>query len=162
MAHFAELKLKQDPTGFTNNMLQVVERVVVVGNDTSINGGFLKDNDMHVDAETWCNNFFKGGTWKQTSYNGTFRKQYAGEGHIYHVESDKFISPQPHASWALDANHDWQAPVTYPTEKTNKSVSWDEENLRWHAAEDLEGTAPFDYFYWDVPTLAWIQYTPSE
>ena len=35
MAHFAELKQKQDPTGFTDNQLWVVERVVVVGNDVS-------------------------------------------------------------------------------------------------------------------------------
>ena len=34
----------------------------------------------HADGETWCINFFKGGTWKQTSYNNNFRKQYAGIG----------------------------------------------------------------------------------
>ena len=33
MAHFAELKTKADPTGFTSDTHQVVERVVVVGND---------------------------------------------------------------------------------------------------------------------------------
>ena len=33
MAHFAELKSKVDPTGFTSDSHQVVERVVVVGND---------------------------------------------------------------------------------------------------------------------------------
>ena len=33
MAHFAELKTKPDPTGFTSDTHQVVERVVVVGND---------------------------------------------------------------------------------------------------------------------------------
>ena len=82
MAHFAELKSKVDPTGFTTDTHQVVERVVVVGNDIPANGGTLGDNDMHVDGETWCSNFFKGGSWKQTSYNGNFRKQYAGIGYV--------------------------------------------------------------------------------
>ena len=108
MAHFAELKTKVDPTGFTTDTHQVVERVVVVGND-------CVPSDMHIDGETWCINFFKGGTWKQTSYNHNFRKQYAGMGYTYDAAKNKFLSPQPYSSWALDANDDWQAPITYPT-----------------------------------------------
>tara|TARA_R110001606_G_scaffold325507_1_gene472176 strand:+ start:171 stop:344 length:174 start_codon:yes stop_codon:yes gene_type:complete len=53
MAHFAELD--------ENN---TVLRVVVVGNDINTSSGPLGDNDMHVDGETWCINFFKGGIWK--------------------------------------------------------------------------------------------------
>ena len=97
MAHFAELD--------KNN---VVLRVVVVGND-------CVPSDEHVDGETWCIDFFKGGTWKQTSYNNNFRKQYCGIGYTFDAAKNKFISPKPHASWALDANDDWQAPITYPT-----------------------------------------------
>ena len=108
MAHFAELKTKVDPTGFTSDTHQVVERVVVVGND-------CVPSDMHQDGETWCINFFKGGIWKQTSYNHNFRKQYAGIGMIYDPVKDKFLAQQPHASWSLDSNDDWQAPITYPT-----------------------------------------------
>ena len=108
MAHFAELKTKVDPTGFTSDTHQVVERVVVVANDEV-------PSDMHVDGETWCINFFGGGTWKQTSYNHNFRKQYAGIGYVYDSTKDKFISPQPFASWSLDSNDDWQAPIAYPT-----------------------------------------------
>ena len=33
MAHFAELKAMTDPTGFTSDSHQIVQRVVVVGND---------------------------------------------------------------------------------------------------------------------------------
>ena len=115
MAHFAELESKVDPTGFTTDTHQIVKRVVVVGNDVATAAGPLGDNDMHVDGETWCVNFFKGGTWKQTSYNGNFRKQYCGIGYRYDSTKDKFLSPQPHASWSLDSNDDWQAPITYPT-----------------------------------------------
>jgi hypothetical protein len=143
MAHFAELD--------NNN---VVLRVVVVGND-------CVPSDEHIDGETWCVNFFKGGTWKQTSYNNNFRKQYAGIGHTYDAAKNKFIGPQPHASWALDANDDWQAPVTYPTVTTYGSndpldiykISWNEENLRWIATEMLD---PINNFNWDASALAWV------
>ena len=108
MAHFAELESKTDPTGFTSDTHLVVKRVVVVGND-------CVPSDEHVDGETWCVNFFGGGTWKQTSYNNNFRKQYAGIGMIYDPVKDKFLGQQPHASWSLDSNDDWQAPITYPT-----------------------------------------------
>ena len=146
MAHFAELKTKPDPTGHTSDTHQVVERVVVVGND-------CVPSDMHADGETWCINFFKGGIWKQTSYNNNFRKAYAGIGMVYNPVKDKFLSPQPHASWALDASDDWQAPVTYPTDTTDKFISWNEENLRWTATDKSD---PVNNFNWDASALAWV------
>tara|TARA_R110000787_G_scaffold1907_1_gene8036 strand:- start:1359 stop:1793 length:435 start_codon:yes stop_codon:yes gene_type:complete len=142
MAHFAELD--------DNN---TVLRVVVIGNDIAANGGTLEDNNMHVDGEKWCIKFFKGGNWKQTSYNGNFRKQYAGIGSIYDSVKDKFLSPQPYTSWALDANDDWQAPVTYPTDTTEKRISWDEDNQKW-IAKDFQD--PINNFNWDASTLAWV------
>jgi len=105
MAHFAELETKVDPTGFTSDEQQIVKRVVVVGND-------CVTSDMHIDGETWCINFFKGGVWKQTSYNNNFRKSYAGIGMVYDPVKDKFLAAQPYASWSLDASDDWQAPIT--------------------------------------------------
>ena len=143
MAHFAELD--------NNN---VVLRVVVVGND-------CVPSDEHIDGETWCIDFFKGGTWKQTSYNHNFRKQYAGIGYTYDAAKNKFLSPQPHDSWALDANDDWQAPVTYPTITTYGSndpldiylISWDEDNLRWTATDHED---PINNFNWDASALAWV------
>jgi len=146
MAHFAELKSKVDPTGHTTDTHQVVERVVVVGND-------CVPSDMHVDGETWCANFFKGGSWKQTSYNNNFRKQYCGKGYVYDSAKDKFLCPQPYASWVLDGNDDWQAPVTYPTDTTDKFISWDEPNLRWTATDNSD---PVNNFNWDASALAWV------
>jgi len=153
MAHFAELKSMTDPTGFTSDSHQVVQRVVVVGNDVSTAAGLLGENDMHVDGETWCSNFFKGGIWKQTSYNHNFRKQYCGKGYVYDAAKDKFLSPQPYQSWALDGNDDWQAPVTYPTDTTDKVISWDEDNLRWTATDFSD---PVNNFNWDASALAWV------
>ena len=142
MAHFAELD--------NNN---VVTRVVVIGNDIPANSGTLEDNDMHIDGEKFCIKLFKGGIWKQTSYNNNFRKQYAGIGYTYDAAKNKFISPQPYTSWALDANDDWQAPVTYPTDTTEKTIYWNEENLRW-IAKDFQD--PRNNFNWDPATLAWV------
>ena len=119
MAHFAELESKTDPTGFTSDTHLVVKRVVVVANDEV-------PSDEHVDGETWCVNFFGGGTWKQTSYNNNFRKQYAGIGMIYNASKNKFLALQPYASWALDGSDDWQAPITYPsvTDDGEETPSW--------------------------------------
>ena len=142
MAHFAELD--------SNN---IVTRVVVVGNDVTTADGPLGSNDMHVDGETWCVNFFKGGTWKQTSYNHNFRKQYCGKGFTFDAAKNKFISPQPYTSWALDGNDDWQAPVTYPTDTTDKRISWDEDNQKWTATDNSD---PVNNFNWDASGLTWV------
>jgi hypothetical protein len=142
MAHFAELD--------NNN---VVTRVIVVGNDVETAAGPLGENDMHVDGETWCQNFFKGGTWKQTSYNHNFRKQYCGKGFTFDAAKNKFISPQPFASWALDGNDDWQSPVTYPTDTTDKFISWDEDNQKWTATDNSD---PVNNFNWDASGLTWV------
>jgi hypothetical protein len=126
MAHFAEL----------NGSNQVV-RVVVVGNDIATANGPLGENDMHVDGETWCKNFFKGGTWKQTSYNNNFRKQYAGKGFTYDEAKDKFICPQPYPSWSWDdVNQQWIAETHY-NEETNQydqNWVWDTSTLTWVSA----------------------------
>jgi len=153
MAHFAELKSEVDPTGHTTDTHQVVQRVIVVGNDVTTAAGPLGENDMHVDGETWCINFFKGGTWKQTSYNHNFRKQYCGKGYTFDSAKDKFISPQPYDSWALDGNDDWQAPVTYPTDTTDKFISWDEAGQKWIATDFSD---PVNNFNWDASALAWV------
>ena len=144
MAHFAELKAIKDPTGFTEDSHQIVQRVVVVGNDVDTAAGPLGENDMHVDGVSWCINFFNGGIWKQTSYNHNFRKQYAGIGMVYDPVKDKFLGQQPYASWSLDDNDDWQAPITYPsvtddgqeTPEWLYSISWNETKYQ---ADNTQG-----------------------
>jgi len=131
MAHFAELESKIDPTGFTNNTYQVVKRVVVVGNDIPTSSGPLGENDMHIDGENWCSNFF-GGTWKQTSYNSNFRKLFAGIGFTYDSAKDKFLRRQPFASWSLDSNDDWQAPINYPSITDEGDISIMKYNIKWN------------------------------
>jgi hypothetical protein len=164
MAHFAELKTKVDPTGFTSDTHQVVERVVVVGNDVTTAAGPLGENDMHQDGETWCINFFKGGIWKQTSYNHNFRKQYAGIGMIYDPVKDKFLLPQPYASWSLDGSDDWKAPITYPSTTSGSGftyiISWNETKYNadndtgWEATKSNDDAETKTVYNWNGS--AWV------
>jgi len=115
MAHFAQLD--------ENN---VVIQVIVVANEELLLDG--------VENETkgimFCKSLLGDDTrWVQTSYNATFRKNYAGIGMSYDPIADHFFTPQPYPSWTLDANAKWQAPVSYPTDK--KPYTWNEETLSW-------------------------------
>ena len=70
------------------------------------------------------------GRWVQTSYNGRFRKNYAGIGYTYDEARDAFIPPQPHPSWLLNENTcRWDPPVPYPTD--GGVHQWDEDSGSW-------------------------------
>ena len=157
MAHFAELESITDPTGFTSDTHLVVKRVVVVGND-------CVSSDEHADGETWCVNFFSGGTWKQTSYNNNFRKQYAGMDMVYNTSKNKFLNQQPFASWALDSDDDWQSPITYPSviEGSNfiYDIEWNEtkynanNNTGWEATKSNDNAETPTVYNWNGS--AWV------
>ena len=125
MAHFAQLD--------ANN---VVTQVIVVGNsDTADANGVEKE---HIGA-AFCEKLF-GGTWKQTSYNGSIRKNYAGIGYTYNADIDAFVPPKPYASWVLDTETaQWNAPVAMPedagTGEPPKRYTWDEATTSWVAVE---------------------------
>ena len=69
------------------------------------------------------------GTWVQTSYNGNFRKNYAGIGYTYDETRDAFYTPQPYPSWTLnETTCQWEAPTPYPDEG---NYAWDEDTLSW-------------------------------
>jgi len=72
------------------------------------------------------------GTWKQTSFNHSWRKMYAPVGGRYLADADVFIHAQPYPSWTLDANHDWQPPTPMPAE--GGPWYWDEVTLSWVSA----------------------------
>jgi len=121
MAHFAKLD--------SNN---VVTQVIVVANkDTADAEGVGKE---HIGV-AFCERLF-GGTWKQTSYNGNFRKNYAGLGYNYDFGRDAFIPPKPYNSWLLvESTCQWEAPVPMPADANTgeppKRYSWDEATVSW-------------------------------
>jgi len=68
--------------------------------------------------------------WKQTSYNGIMRKNYAGIGYTYDAQRDAFIPPRPYTSWLLDEETcQWTPPIPYPT--YDKPYIWNESTLTW-------------------------------
>ena len=101
MAHFAKLD---------NN---TVTEVIVAEQDF-INSGAVGDSFL----------------WVQTSYNGNFRKNYAGVGHTYDKTRDAFIAPKPYPSWTLvEDTCQWQAPTAMPDD--GQAYTWDEDTTSW-------------------------------
>jgi hypothetical protein len=164
MAHFAEIEQKTDPSGFTTGQKWIVKRVVVVGNDIPVGLTTLGQNDMHVEGEEYCNKLFKGGTWKQTSYNHNFRHRFAGRGMVYDETNDVFYPQQPYASWTLNTTTwKWEAPVAYPTilsvemdkgtgdgiETVHYNIYWSEATSQWLA------TLVDDQYEWNPTTSQW-------
>ena len=96
MAHFARI----DENG-------VVQQVVVVDNkDTSDASGIEKEPIGAAHLEK-----ILGGTWKQTSYNGNIRYNFAGVGYSYDPINDAFIAPMPdcgHETLFLNAQKRWE------------------------------------------------------
>ena len=75
MAHFAELD--------ENN---VVLRVIVINNAELLDANGAEQEAL---GQAFCTNLL-GGNWKQTSYNGNIRKNFAGVGFTYNPVLDEF------------------------------------------------------------------------
>jgi hypothetical protein len=116
MAHFAKLD--------ENNV--VLEVNCVHNNDLLVNGVEMESKGVAFLVQ-WSGGY---PFWKQTSYNGRFRKNYAGIGYTYDAQRDAFIPPQPFQSWALNEDSClWQPPTPSPTD--GKMYDWDETTLSW-------------------------------
>ena len=117
MAHFAQI----DENNF-------VTQVIVVHNNecTDENG-----DESEATGVAFCKSLFGPDTrWKQTSYNGNIRKNYAGIGYYFDGMRDAFVPPRPFPSWSLDeATCRWNAPTPMPTD--GKMYQWDEDTLSW-------------------------------
>jgi hypothetical protein len=79
--------------------------------------------------EIWYGNF-RNQTCKRTSYNGNYRKNYAGIGYTYDPERDAFIAPKPYTKWVLNEETCiWEAPTPYPTD--DKRYVWNDNRGEW-------------------------------
>ena len=56
-----------------------------------------------LNPEIWYSNF-RGQPCKRTSYNGNYRKNYAGVGFTYDAVRDAFIAPKPDNATGFDEN----------------------------------------------------------
>ena len=116
MAHFAQLD--------QNN---VVTQVIKVDNNFCLDGSGRESEQIGV---AYCQSLFSSTEWKQSSYNGNFRKNHAWVGFTYDQQRDAFIPPKLFASWVLDENTCyWYAPISYPAD--GKIYIWDESTTSW-------------------------------
>lgn len=119
MAHFAKL-----------NSDNVVTHVSVVDNWNCVDGSGTEQESIGVAYLQGVHGVHEGVTWKQTSYNGNFRKNYAGIGYTYDAGRDAFIPQKPYASWVLnETTCRWEAPTPMPTD--GKMYVWNESTTSW-------------------------------
>lgn len=110
MAHFAKLD--------ENNIVLSIE--VVMDSDCLDASG----NESEAVGITFLTNLTGHSNWKQTSYNGNIRKRFAGVGGSYDSTNNVFLEVKTYASWNLDSNYEWIAPIAYPSD--GKDYYWDE------------------------------------
>lgn len=116
MAHFAKIGL--------NN--EVIDVLVVANRETMDSQG----NEKESIGVEFLKNLTGHETWIQTSYNGKFRKNYAGIGYTYDQQKDVFIPPKPFASWILNEETcTWDSPIPLPIDE--KNYQWDESTTSW-------------------------------
>jgi hypothetical protein len=122
MAHFASLD--------ENNK---VLKVHVVANFIIKDGDDDEQEQLGID---YLNNlhpeYAPDSVWKQTSYNGAFRKNYAGVDYTYDNALDAFIPPKRKGEESFVLNEDtcqWEAPIPYPDD--GKLYVWNELMSKW-------------------------------
>jgi hypothetical protein len=117
MAHFA--KLDENNVVTEVHVVNNIEMLAADGSESEMMGvAFLI---------RWSGGY---SNWKQTSYNGRIRKNYAGIGYTYDSARDAFIPPKPFASWVLNEDTcQWGAPVAMPTD--GQRYYWDEATTSW-------------------------------
>lgn len=120
MAHFAKL----------NNDNKVLE-VNVVSNDA-----LDPSNEEQSGIEfltQWSGGY---SNWKQTSYNGSFRKNFAGIDYEYDETRDAFIPPKTFNSWVLNEDTcNWEPPLPMPSD--GKIYIWNEEQTVWQEVQRI-------------------------
>jgi len=116
MAHFAKMG-----TG------SIVIKIHVLNNEVLMKDGV---ENAQQGIEFLQNLYNNKDLYIQTSYNRTFRKNYAGVGYTYDSTRDAFYAPQPFPSWLLDDDTcQWNAPVPMPDD--GKDYDWDESTTSW-------------------------------
>ena len=121
MAHFAQLN--------DNNEVIAVN---VIADADCLDGD---NNESEAVGIAFCQSLWGADTtWKQTSYNSTIRKNFAGIGSTYDASKDAFINPKPYNSWVLDETTcKWKAPTDEPDD--GKDYMWDEPSTSWKELE---------------------------
>lgn len=112
MAHFAKL----------NENNQVIDVNVVNNEDILDENGNESEEVGIAFLIEWSGGHVN---WKQTSYNASMRKNFAGIGFKYDSDRDAFIPPKTYGSWTLNEETcRWEPPVAMPNDGAYR---WDED-----------------------------------
>ena len=116
------------------NENNIVIEVHCVDNNELIDSNNIEQESKGIDfLINWSSGYTQ---WNQTSYNGSFRKNYAGIGYFYDEQRNAFIPPKPFESWILNEDScQWQSPIPMPTDEN--MYRWNETNQEW---EVVNGT----------------------
>ena len=119
MAHFAEL-----------NADNVVVAVIVVHNN------ILHDDELgEVEQKgiDFLNENIRASIWKQTSFSGSIRGNFAAVGYTYNQELDAFIPPPLFASWTTlnTETFQYEPSVGMPEYRDGFRYRWDDEGQAW-------------------------------
>lgn len=120
MASFAQLD--------DNNI--VINVLVVADKDTADENG---NNVEEIGIQFLQSLLGENTIWKQTDYDGTIRKNYAGIGYTYDETRDAFIPPKPFENWILNEETClWIPPIPEPElteeqKENNYFYEWDQE-----------------------------------
>ena len=155
MAHFCELDEDN----------KVLKTLVFSNDDIDNNGG-----DLSTTAEQWVSKMPSttaessptgkpGVKWKQTSYSGSFRKNFGGIGSYYDETRDAFIIiEKPFNSWVLnETTCKYEAPISWPN--TNRmgdefiNYDWNETNQRFQGIIISNNNE----VYWNHNNLTWVE-----
>lgn len=105
---------------------QTISEVIVVAESDC---GSLQFPESETVGQDFLASLGKSGVWLQSSPTGEFRKYPASIGGEYISSVDIFTHPKPYPSWILDSTHEWQAPVSKPSE--NGWWEWNEAEQKW-------------------------------
>ena len=120
MAHFCILNDSNEVTA-----------VNVIADSDCLDGD---GNESEAVGIAFCESLFGVATYKQTSYNETFRKNFGTVGTTYDASKNAFIPIKPWNSWVLDETTcKWKAPVDYPVDEN--VYMWNEETTSWDVIE---------------------------
>ena len=105
---------------------------VITGVDEEIIQTDLNGTQVGGSSEAWETFYgnIRNQTCKRTSYNGNYRKNFAGIGFSYDSERDAFIPPKPYSKWILNEDTcNWESPVEYPSD--GKIYIWNDNKGEW-------------------------------
>ena len=92
------------------------------------------------------------GTWKELTEGGI--------GWSWNESKNKFLGPQPFASWSLNASDIWEAPIAEPANTTFTQddytidtywMTWNETDQRWEGLNREDN----NNYYWTPTDSTW-------